>query len=984
MKNKSLRKSILRDLRHSPGRFIAVFIIIAIGSGFFAGIACTAPSMLLTADNYFNKTRLADIRLVSTMGITNEDVSEVRSLDEVEAVMPRYAFTAKVKFMDIVSTISVKSLPHLADPDNPNYLNQITLIEGEMPKAADECVIDVNYGAKIGSKFTITDEIEGGDIDMLAATELTVVGIAKSPEYITFARGNTTLGNGEINSFLYVPDSTFDSEYYTEINILLKESVDISAFSQKYKDLIEESEAFFDKLGEERAFIRHQDILDEAEEKIAEAQQELNDSIRELNEELADARAELDDGRAQYEQGRQEYLANSAKLADAEAKLAEAKKSLAAIPPGVPPEMLPVDPNVLAAQIAATEKQLASGRAALEEAYRELTNAREEISSGEQKYADGVAEANQKIADAQQEIDDARAEIADIDKPEWMTFTREDNPGYSTLEPNADRIGSLSLTIPPFMFLIAALVCLTTMTRLVEEQRTLIGTLKALGFSRRTIIAKYMFYSILVSLLGSILGVVLGIKLFPTSIWNAYGEMFTLGDFYIMPVPIVCIVALLAGVITTTLTTYSACYNVQKSQAAQLMRPKAPKPGKRVFLERIGIIWRRLSFHQKSTIRNMFRYKKRLFMTLIGVAGCCALLLGGIGLQDSVAGIADKQYSEISHYDILVLLDDDAENKDELTRELASKGDTLLISQSSGRLEFNGKNTSEFSLEFFIPSEPSRMSDFVSLIDYKTKEYFTLSNATSDRPGIVITTKIADILDVKKGDVVSLTNSNDEVAELEIAGITQNYIFNYIYMTPDDYERAFEDPLDFSSVLLTLYQTSNADEDAQNEKIDSALTSIIKMDGIEYAMSSKGIKRSVDEISDNMNTVMLIVRNMAALLALVVLYNLININITEREREIATLKVLGYKRSEVFMYIFSESMLLTLIGSAFGLFIGIGLHAYVISAIETDEVTFIETIEPSSFVLALVFTLLCCVAVNIIMQPKLRKIEPVSSLKSPE
>lgn len=1046
--NRPLRKSIFRDLRQSPGRFIAVFFIIAIGAGFFAGVGCTAPSMLFTGDNYFNETRLADFRLISTMGITDDDVEAIERIDGVNTVMPRYAFNAKLTQDDYASVFAIKSIPKNTD-DNPNYLNQLTIIEGRLPIKSGECVVDYKSDVSIGDKFSVTDSIEGGELSMLKTNEIEIVGTVRSPEYISFNRGNTSLGSGEIYAFIYLAEDTFDSEYYTEVNLLLDESIEISAFSDQYKKLIEDMTVVFEEFGLNRADIRMNEIVGdakdeladaeteladaiidaeakfadaeeeltnaaiEAQEELAKAEQELNDAIVKTDKELRDAYNKLEAGRIEHAAGIEEYNKNLAKLQEGEAQLAEAKALLASLPPGVPPEMLPINPEVLRAQIAQSEAELAAGRAALNEALVKLNNAAAEITAGQEQYNQGRIEAEQSFAEArrkidqgridaqtaldearveidngrieaseefakaQAKIDDAHAEIAAIELPEWMIFTRENNPGYATLEPNADRVETLAMTIPPFMFIIAALVCLTTMTRLVEEQRTIIGTLKALGYSRKTIVSKYMFYSITISLSGSIVGVIVGVLVFPINIWHAYGEMFHLGEFDLFPVPIICAIALLAGVLVTAGVTFASCYSAQKSVAAELMRPKAPKPGKRVLLERVTVVWKRLTFNQKATLRNLFRYKRRLIMTIIGVAGCCALLLGIIGLRDSVTGIADRQYEEISHYNISVLLDENS-NREQVDDLLASNGEFTFIHENSGELSKGDIVSDDFSITITVPENIDDFNRFISFLDAEEKNEIVLKDSKEgDPPNIVITNKIAKFLGAKKGDIVRISSFDGEPTDARVIGVAKNYVLNFVYMTPSDYVKAFDKQPSYLTALLKL-------DDSSEENVDKILAKLIENDNIEYAISIGVIKKNINSISDNLTVIILVIQLMSTILAIIVLYNLIYINITEREREIATLKVLGYKKTEIFTYIFSESLILTIIGSFFGVFVGIGLHRYVIGAIEVDEVTFVTDISPTGYIFAVGFTLVCCLIVNLIMQPKLHKIQPVSSLKSPE
>jgi putative ABC transport system permease protein len=1065
--SRTLRKSILREFKSSPGRFIAIFCIMAIGAGFFAGIGCTAPSMLLTADNDLSRARLADFRLVSTMGITADDVAALAAMDGIAEVMPRYAFQAKVKYEDAILVCAVKSLPENPEKDNPGSLNQLRVDEGRLPEKAGECAADKKTGLKIGEMIEITDEMEGGDISMLRSPRMKIVGLVNSPEYITYARGSTTLGSGVVNSFLYLSNNAFDSEVWLEVCIRLKDTQDISSFIEEYRTAVSGITPALKDFGAARAELRYHDIVSKAASDLADADAELSDGRAEADEKFAEALTEIEKGEGDYDAGLAKYRANLAEIESGEAALAEgraglaeskaqldagkaqceegqaqiadartgweaaraeweegraqleaAKAGLALIPPGplydrtaaqiaANEQELAKSEALLAAndlaftrqeealaltaaqldaaeqqaaaaeqQLAETGQKLAEGRRALENANAELTRAKAEIESGRAEYERSKAETEQELADAQGEIEKGRADLEALEPPEWFVFTREDNPGYNTLEPNAKRIASMGRTVPPFMFLVAALVCLTTMTRLVEEHRTNIGTLKALGVPRRTIIAKYLFYALTVSVAGSAAGVILGVLLFPRNIWGAYGALYNLGDFDLKFEPLVIAIALLAGIAATCAATFASCAGALKSPAAELMRPKAPKPGKRVLLEHIPILWAHLAFSQKATLRNLFRYKKRLIMTVVGVAGCCALLLTSLGLVDSIAGIADRQFSEINHYDISVLLAGDAD-RSAMEQTAGRYGTYFLLAEESASASCKGVNTSNYSVYIMTPEDAGTMPEFISFFEPKGHRAFTLESGESPSPRVVLNEKLANMLGAKAGDMIELTNAGGKTSKVLISGVCLNYIYNYIYMTRADYEQAFGEQPDFKTILLRLDETYSGD-------IDGILAGLIETDGVEYAYSSNSVRDIVNEISDNLNTVVLIMRNMAAILAIVVLYNLININITEREREIATLKVLGYRRGEVFSYFFWESMILTAIGVFFGLFVGIGLHSYVMQAIETDEVAFVREIRPLSFLLAALFTLGCCVLVNIFMQPKLQRIEPVSSLKSPE
>ncbi|MDR1271844.1 MAG: FtsX-like permease family protein [Clostridiales Family XIII bacterium] len=1020
MRSPTIRKLIFRDLRSSPGRFLAIFVMFALGAGFFAGLGNTAPSMRASADIYLHETRLADFRLISTYGWDSADVIEAAKLPGVESVMPRYSFTAKVARPDgIPSVFSIKSLPLNTSENSTSYLNRLVLKDGRLPAKSGECAVDAAYAIEIGDELTITDEIEGAEYGMIKTKTVTVVGKVDSPEYISYARGNSSLGNGEIDSFLYLPPAGMDSAYYTEICILMEETHGISAFSDAYKDIVDSSKDLLEDFALERAELRHRSIREEAEqylrdgeadiatseEELRDGQAEVDDGRAEANREFAKAKSDLQAGEQKLADGRAEYDKNATGLADGEAALSDAKAQveqmkllLQTLPPGPEHDGLAAQIAGAEAQIAQNETQLTMGRAALEEAAATLDAAAAELSRGWASYDSERWAAFSKLDDAQAEIDDGRTKIEDaktdiaearqdldeMDEPEAFIFEREDNAAYSTFEPNAARIASLAATIPPFMFVIAALVCLTTMARLVEEHRTRIGTLKALGYGRGAIISIYLFYAIVCSLAGSVAGILAGINIFPSTIWFAYEGLYALGEFKLELRPAICLIALVAGVIVTVAATFASCYNEQRSPAAVLMRPRAPKAGKRVLLERATIIWKHLNFNQKVTMRNIFRYKKRLIMTIVGIAGCSALLLASFGIEDSIRSMADRQYEDIYHYNIYVMLKDDAD-PGIVKNELAVFGsrDSLSVSETSctllnGEINTNGFNT----ISAFVPEDAAELNEYILLRTMKGEplsiENLSSGDSGAELPGVFLTDKLAAHMDVGPGDSLTIEDSDGNTAEAVVSGVTLNYVGAYVYMNSEAYENVFSKPPQYKSILMKL-------NSEYVDRVDEAVTEIMAIDGVEFAYSSSAMRELVFDIAENMDVVIMFIQQMSVMLAIVVLYNLININITEREREIATLKVLGYRPREVFLYFFSESSILTFIGALFGLLGGIVLHRQVINAIASEDASFPLRLEWGVLLLiAMTVTMLICVVVNTIMQPKLRRIDPVSSLKSPE
>jgi putative ABC transport system permease protein len=1064
--SRALTKNIIRGLTKAPGRFIAIFLIIALSAGFYTGFGATGPSMKLTADSYFTRTQLADFRLLSDMGITDDDVRAMRARPEISAVMPGYDLDVLAMGEEGTLVYGLHSLPQDTSDANRDYLNRVTLSSGRMPEAADECIADPHGDLKTGDKITLDAGNDKDTLNMLTEREFTVVGIAKSPVYIALGRGNTTIGDGRVDYFLYLSDEAFDSDYYTTLSVRLKDTEGISAFSDEYTDIIDEETKVLEEFGESRAGIRYDDIRKDAEEELADAEKKYDKAKKKADKKLADAQKKLDDGRDKLTDGEKEYDENVKKIEKSEKKLKDSKSTLeknktklnknkvklaksrteldknkaklkksrealdaqraqfeaTLLPDGTSVVFSKEEVIAISAQLAASEKQLAAGelqltaaekqlkagekqlaagqkkltdaekqlkagqkkiddgKAALKDARKELYDARKELDDGQVKYDKEKKKADKKLADAREEIDDGRRELDDLDMPEWFIMDRNDNPEYAGFESDSDKINALSLTIPSFMYLVAALVCLTTMTRMVEEQRMQIGTLKALGYRRRRIIAKYFFYATSVGLLGGITGVLIGIQLFPRAIWDAYTMLYTMDPIKLTISLRPCLIGLLGGVVATTAATIAACSNELRSPAAELMRPKAPKAGKRVLLERIGVLWRRLSFNRKVTVRNLFRYKKRFIMTIIGVAGCTALLLTGFGIRDSIAGMVELQYGDIAHSEITVELRDpsSASLDTPVNKKLDGYGKYAYVYETIVDATHGHNNNNDMMTYVYVPENADELKDFITFQQRRQKEQIMFPPDEGDGgPSAVITEKLAKRLGVGVGDTIDFAPPGEKKKQVRVAGITENYIYNYIYVTPGDYKALYGRDAEYTTIMLETDSIADMDYKA-------ILEDLVETDGVASAFSIEQVREMMDNMISSLNSVIWIIILVAGLLALVVLYNLININIMERGRELATLKVLGFYPKEVYSYISRESILLTLIGIAFGLPSGIVLHSYVMESVEVSEVMFARTIMLPSYIYAAAFTMFCVIAVNLLMRPKIGKIDPASSLKSAE
>lgn len=701
-------------------------------------------------------------------------------------------------------------------------------------------------------------------------------------------------------------------------------------------------------------------------------------------QELAKAEQQLAAGEKQIQTGEQQLASAKKQTAVQEEKLAKAKQELADGEKQIQAAWAEIagQEGKLAdaqSQISSGERQLADGWQEIEDGERKISEAEEEIAGhekdleeGKRKYEDARAEADEKISDGEKKIEDAQKEVDDLKVPKWYINDRDDLPDYTGLGENASRMRNIGQVFPVLFFLVAALISLTTMTRMVEEQRTQIGTLKALGYSKLSIAGKYLGYALLATIGGSIFGVLIGEKLLPFIIIHAYGILYTYLPIPALPYNIkFALIASLAAVLCTLIATMSACYRELAASPAVLMRPPAPKQGKRVVLERITILWKHLNFTWKSTIRNLFRYKKRFFMTIFGIGGCMALLLVGYGLRDSIMDVAVIQYGDLQTYDAMVLLDEEADEKQraELFRFLDEEPEIELYDNWYMKNLTAKSEKGNRDLYLVVPEDVEKFPEFVKLQDRKTKETYELSEE-----GIVLTEKMAKMLDVSAGDKISLELDEREWYDVTITAVCENYMYHYAYMTPGLYRELTGSAPECETIV---YDAGEAGEEEVGQKAlayDAAL-------GITYTSS---FRQRLDDMLGTLDSVIAVLIISAGLLAFVVLYNLNNININERKRELATIKVLGFYDGEVAAYVYRENILLTVLGAALGCGLGTILHRFVIVTVEVDICMFGRNINPPSFVYAVLFTVGFSVIVNIVMYFKLKKIDMVESLKSVE
>ena len=1015
----AMKKDFWREIKHTKSRFFSIMILVALSVAFLSGLKATAPDMKQTGDNYLDSLHLADIQVLSTLGLTDEDIDAIRAQKNIENAEGEYVLDAFASSGGAEAVVKVLSL-------SDQGINDVLLREGRMPARADECVVEENMlellDISIGD--TITLEPDSKLDDALAGEEYTVVGTIRSPAYIAVERGTSTIGSGTVKAYLYLPREAFTLDYYTAAYVRVSGAAEMTAFYDEYDDYVDDVIDSLEDFGDARAILRHDDLVDEATEKLDDAQKELDDAKAEADEELGkaqkelrDARRKLDDGWKDYRDGQQELKDSRAELDEAyqslqdgeqeyadglaqyEASLRELEDRKTAAGAGM---AAVTDPAALAAmqeqleqaqqqldeakaQLDAVRRELddgwkeyydgeekyADGAQELADAYRELTDGEKDYRKGQREYEDGKAEADEKIADAQEKITDARREVADIESCEWYLFSRSYNPGYTGFGQDADRMANLASVFPIIFFLVAALVCLTTMTRMVEEQRVQIGSLKAMGYSGLAISRKYLFYGLLPSLTGGVFGLVIGYILFPKMIFTAYQIMYQMPDIELHAYADISLFSLLAAVACTTLATLWACLATLRETPASLMRPRTPKAGKRVFLEYIKPLWRKMSFTHKVTARNLFRYQKRFWMTVIGIGGCTALIIAGFGMRSSLLFTMSRQYDDLFHYSAQVALSDNALSTERQAVEDFLAGDERIVSYVPCEASSATVTTSGYSTTAYIEvMEADEIGKVVDLFDYKSGDPITMGDE-----GVYIDQKLSELLKVSVGDTFFL--DGDERGDVTVAGIYEHYTGHFVYMTPGYYENALHADGEPNAYLLNF---TSDDTDTCNAIFEKLLS----LSGVATTSRMRDTQDTYMHSMERVDFVVVIIILAAAALAMVVLFNLSNINITERQRELATIKLLGFYDKEVSAYVYRENIVLTVFGILMGCFMGHWLHIYLVRSTEIDLMMFGRQTEWTAYVYAAILTMLFSVAVNILAHFRMKKIDMVESLKSAE
>ena len=691
---------------------------------------------------------------------------------------------------------------------------------------------------------------------------------------------------------------------------------------------------------------------------------------------IAANKQQLDQGRADYESGKQQLSAGYRDLRDGKKELDKAKKEL-----DEAPQKLADARKELAdarkelddgwKEYYDGEEKYADGEKELADAYRELTDGEKDYREGLREYEDGKAEADEKIADAEEKIADARRKVADIESCEWYLFSRSYNPGYTGYGQDAERMANLASVFPVIFFLVAALVCLTTMTRMVEEQRVQIGSLKAMGYSGLAISRKYLLYGLLPSLTGGVFGLVIGYILFPKMIFTAYQIMYQMPNIELRAYGGISAYSLLAAVACTTIATLWACLATLRETPASLMRPRTPKAGKRVFLEYIKPLWRKMSFTHKVTARNLFRYQKRFWMTVIGIGGCTALIIAGFGMRSSLLFTMSRQYDDLFHYSAQVTLSSNVLPEERQAVEDFLAGDSRVVNDVPCTASSATVITSSYSTTAYVEvMEAGEIGKVIDLLDCKTGEPITMEDT-----GVYIDQKLSELLKVSVGDTFFL--DGDARGDMTVAGIYEHYTGHFIYMTPSYYEQTLHADSEPNAYLMNF---TSDDTDTCNAIFEKLLS----MNGVVTTSRMRDTQDTYMHSMERVDFVVVIIILAAAALAMVVLFNLSNINITERQRELATIKLLGFYDKEVSAYVYRENIVLTVFGILMGCFMGHWLHIYLVRSTEIDLMMFGRQTAPSAYVYAAILTMLFSVLVNVLAHFKMKKIDMVESLKSAE
>ena len=1077
---KALLKNSVKEIKNTYKRFISILLMAFLGVGFFAGLRATSPDMLRTIDNYYKEQNVYDIQVLSTLGLTSNDVEEISKIENVERVSKSYEIDGKI---DIDNKEIITKFITIEDVNKPILLN------GNMPQNQDECLVEESFltsnNKKIGDTITVdiedTQNDDGEKIKYLKTNELKIVGTVKSPLFIARDRGTSKLGSGKINYYIYISENNINaSDIYTNIYVTVKDAKKYETSSKEYEDYIEEVKDNIEQIKEKQEKERHDTLVAKAQEKLDDVEEEYNSKKQDGQTKIDDASKEIEDGKKKIGEAESEIKQNREKadneFKNADNKIAQAKKDiennektlndkekeanaqienlknqksqlednlnqvnqtladtqkqynliLNALENASLPEEQKNQYELQKAQLEAGintlnenkekvqsgikqiddgieegTKEIKNAKKQIEQAknelskqektlsnkkkttYNQIEKAEKELADKKQELQDGEEELNKnkkefetQIKDAEKKLGDAKEKISEIENPKWYILDRNSNSGYVSFIQDTKSIDNISKVFPVVFFIVATLISLTSMTRMVEEQRGQIGTLKALGYNKLQIMMKYIIYAGIATIVGSVLGMCVGFIILPEIIWMMYGMMYQMTDKILISFNwkyggiglILISICIIGATIYTTLKELVSTPSV-------LMRPKAPKGGNRVIMEKIPFIWKRLNFSQKVTVRNIFRYKKRFFMTIIGILGCTALILTGFGVKDSVKQIIPNQFENVFMYDMQISLKESLteekrqEFKNKLTQNSEIKKAVSIYMTSETAV--NGDN--EENVQIIVPENQDELDGIINIKDIKNKKQ-TIKLTENE---ICLTDKAAQLLGVKAGDTLILKDVDENEVNIKISNVVENYVSHYVYMTKETYKKLYNK--DFKANVVFIQNVKLNDE--EQDKLAKEIMNMSEVSGIVNMTSTM---KSIDDMMNLLNYVVIVLIVSAGLLAFVVLYNLANVNISERIRELATIKVLGFYDKEVYDYIARETVILTIIGIALGLVGGYFLNYYLMGTCEINMLRFSKTIKLISYVYASLITIVFTLIVNIATYFALKKIDMIESLKSVE
>ncbi len=1012
-----LFKNTILKIKKSLGRYLSLFMIVLIGVGFYAGIQATVPDMITQADQYYKNHNLMDFKILSTMGLTDDDVSALKQCQGVKTVIPTYSLDV----LDQEKTIRVHAIE--------DTVNTVKLVSGRMPQTDKECVAD-SKKYKIGDHILITSDVG----DKLKNNEFTVVGTVTSVLYLADDYGSTTVGDGKLLSFIFVSRDNFILDAYAEIFIVADGVSSTAAYSKEYDSLVKPLRDNLIEMKPVRENARYQEIYNKAYQKISKNETKLNKEKAKGEKKLADAKAKLDKNAKKLAEGKEEIIKNEADLKkntkekntefdSMEAKIADGwtKINKALEQNGIQKKELDTKIEELDQAIGAMKAQLAQlpsdsqeytqlnanisqysasyqgllqlkksitnltlneaklkegiqtfhhkiGKAGeeIEKGKSEIAKNEEKLNKGYKKYNTNLEEFNRKISDAETKISNAKIDVSEIEKPHWYIFDRSAAIGYNELKSGIDVVASVAAVFPFFFLLIGMLMTSNSMARMVAEERSELGTMTSLGYKDGSIMGTYLFYVLSATGLGALAGFYIGCRVIPPLIFSNF--KFILPKLVLQYNWMTFLLILLVTILIMTFVTILSCNKELKQEPAALMRPAPPKNGQTILLERIKPIWKLLSFSWKVTMRNMFRYKKRAFMTIVGVAGCTAFLLVGFGLRDSMNGVAQKQYGDIFRYEDMILFKDDtkklsADLEAFFTKEQVE--DPLLIRQNALKCE---KESKTLDVYLIVPENAQLFNQYYHLKSKSDESVLELNDNSA-----IITQKVSEFYHAKKGDTIIVKDADNKEYRIKVSDVALNYTANYIYMNKVQYNQIFAKAASYNAVVSNHHtdQKTMAEHLMKNDKI---LNVIFTSDVLQTALDG----------SQSLNGVIILLVVVASLLAIIVLYNLTSINISERTREIATLKVLGFTDVEANGYIYREAFILTLLSIGVGLVMGIYLHRFVVDVIEGYATLFFRTIRWPSFLISSLLTILFSVIMQLVTYVKLRTIDMIESLKSVE